>query len=147
MARILAVGSSRWTSQRLTTATLRKVMALYRDPYVLVCDMTDGAARYAAAAARALGWDVEPYELDQAKCAEDCPPADGHRRPGGPSGSWCPTARHRNTEAMLGGGIDLCVAFVRSGPRDDQGHRQGQAQARRRDIGVWTVQQAPKDGA
>jgi hypothetical protein len=147
MARILAVGSSRWSNQRATLAALRKVMALYRDPYTLVCDMSDGAARYAAAAARSLGWDVEPFELDQAKCAEDCPPADGHRRPGGPDGSWCPTARHRNTETMLDSGIDLCLALIRPGNRDAQGQRQGQEAARRRDIGVWTVHQAPKDVA
>jgi hypothetical protein len=146
MARILAVGSSRWTNQRAALAALRKVMTLYREPYVLVCDMGDGAPRFAAAAARSLGWTVEPYELDQSKCADSCPAPEGHRRPGGPTGSWCPSARSRNTELMLNGGVDLCIGFVRPGSRDDQGFKQGQAQARRRDIGVWTIEQRKAAG-
>lgn len=139
MARILAVGSVRWSDHRRTVAALRKVMTVYRDPYTLVCDMTDGASRFAAAAATQLGWAVEAYELDPAKCAKDCPP--GHRRPGGPTGDWCPTAAGRNHNRMLDSGIDLVVAFVRSGRREDKGTRAGQFEARRRDIGIWTITQ------
>lgn len=146
MARIMAVGSSAWTNQRLTATALRKVMALYRDPYVLVCDMTDGAARFAAAAARSLGWEVEPHEFDPSKCASDCPPPDGHRRAGGPDGSWCPNARFRNIDRMLDAGVDLCLSLVRPSSRKAQGHRQGQEQARKRDVGVWTVEQTSKGG-
>lgn len=143
MARILAVGSGRWSSQRLTLATLRKVMTVYRDPYVLVCDMGDGAPRFAAAAARSLGWVVEAHEIDPTKCAEDCP-TENHRRMGGPAGSWCPTARHRNTELMLDSGIDLCLAFTRTSSREEHGYRAGQHEASRRDIGIWTVDQPRK---
>ncbi len=143
MVRILAVGSAKWSDHRRTVAVLRKVMTIYRAPYTLVCDMGDGAPRHAAAAARQLGWTVEAHELDAAKCAKDCPPQ--HRRAGGPTGDWCPTAAGRNRNTMLDSGIDVVLSFIRPGRRDDQGTRTGQAETRRRGIGIWTIEQPRKD--
>jgi hypothetical protein len=117
---------------------LDRVEEVFRDPYILVTDMEPGAVRYAAAAARDRGWGVEPHEPQMDKCAPECPTAN-HRRPGGPSGDWCPTAKYRNLLAMLATGVDHCLAFVREdGPHaQGQGLRVGQSVVRKTDIGLW----------
>ena len=142
MRRVVVVGSPGWSDSRTAIAALRRVMDVYREPYTLVCDMTDGAARYAAAAARMLGWRVEPHEFDQSKCLPDCPTVN-HRRRGGPTGDFCPAARGRNTAAMLDSNPDLCIALLRSGGgrATHDGARAGQAGARARGIAVWQYQQ------
>lgn len=137
--RVIAIGTPRWTDHRTTVAALRRVMDVYHGPWTLVCDMGDGAARHAAAAARDLGWQVDVYPVDVAKCAADCPTA-GHRRRGGPSGEFCPTAKRRNLLAMLDSGVDHAVAFVRP-DRRETGERFGQEDLRKHDIGIWTYTQ------
>jgi hypothetical protein len=139
--RIVAIGSTHWNDRRTTMAALKRVMEVYRDPYTLVCDMSDGAARYAAAAARSLGWALEAYEVDTTKCQPDCP-TDNHRRRGGPEGDWCPGARPRNLALMLDTNPDLCLFLVR--PHGTSPSRIGQAEAKRRGIAVWQYEQKGK---
>lgn len=144
MRRIVVVGSPTWTDNRTAMAALRRVMAVYRDPYTLVCDMSDGAARYAAAGARTLGWAVEPHEIDPAKCLPDCP-TENHRRRGGPTGDWCPAVRFRNVLDMLDSGPDLALFLVRPTGRS-AATRMGQAEAKARGIGVWEYVQGGRRG-
>jgi hypothetical protein len=144
--RILVFGSSLFTSRPLATTALKRVMQVYRGPYTLVCDMTDGAARYAAVVARDLGWQIEGHEFDVTKCGPDCPTSN-HRRPGGPAGDWCPSARLRNQEAMAELGADqaivLCYGTPPSGARRD-----GTKEVKARGIGLWEyVQQPAKKGS
>lgn len=136
MARVLALGSPAWTSHRLTMVALRRVMDTFREPYTLVCDMGDGAARYAAAAAQKLGWTVERHETDMAKCAADCPKSN-HRRKGGPTGDYCPTARHRNTLDMIATGIHVALVFVHQRGREDGSRSMPKALCEGGEFAVW----------
>jgi hypothetical protein len=137
--RILVFGSALWTSRKMTTDAFRRVMEVYRGPYTLVCDMTDGAARYAAVVARELGWQVEVHEFDVTKCGPDCPTRN-HRRPGGPQGDWCPSARLRNQEAMAELGVDLCIAFSYGVPPSGV-RRDGTKEIKARGIALWEYTQ------
>lgn len=137
--RILVFGSALWTSRKLTFDALRRVMEVFRGPYTLVCDMTDGAARYAAAAARDLGWQIEAHEFDITKCGPDCP-TKNHRRPGGPGGDWCPSARLRNQELMADLGADVCIVLNYGTPPSGY-RRDGTKEIKARGIGVWDYTQ------
>jgi hypothetical protein len=131
MTRTVVVGSADWRDRRLTMSALRRVMDVYKPPYTLVCDMSDGASRYALAGARELGWEIEPRQYDESKCAPDCPP--GHRREGGPEGSWCVTARRRNLDAMIESDPDVVIAFIIG----QKIARMGQHRARELGIAQW----------
>jgi hypothetical protein len=100
--------------------------------------MSDGAARFAVAAARTFGWDVEPHEVDVRKCGADC--RTGHRRPGGSVGYFCPTARFRNTTELIATSPDLVLVLMRLLARQD-GSRLGQRGAKDRGIAVWEYRQ------
>jgi len=136
--RILVFGSPYWSSRKLTVDALQRVMEVYRPTYTLVCDMTDGAARYAAAVARELGWQVEVHEFDVTKCGPDCPTRN-HRRKS-QQGDWCPSARLRNQEAMADLGADVCIALGYGVPPSGV-RRDGTKEIKARGIGVWEYTQ------
>jgi hypothetical protein len=138
--RIVIFGSSRWTSRKLTVDALSRVMRVFQGPYTLVSDMTDGASRYAAAAARELGWRVEQHEFDQSQCGADCP-TKNHRRAGGPAGEWCPTARLRNFSRMLDLGADQALLF--NFGSQSKSRRDGTNELKDRGIGIWEFVQTP----
>src|SRR5262245_13573039 len=135
--RILVIGSAEWSDAPAAKRALRRVEEVYQGPYVLVCDMSDGAPRYAAAAARTLGWSIEPHEVDPSKCGPDCP---DHRRRGGLTGDYCPTYRHRSTIAQLATGPDLVIALLRP-RREGKAVRIGQVEVRSRGIALWEFTQ------
>lgn len=139
--RLLVIGSHHWSDHRQTMAALRRVMTVYREPYTLICDTTNGAARHATVGARELGWEVEEHRLDVTKCGPDCPPSN-HRRHSGPDLDYCPTAGRRNLRAMLAD-ADHAIVFTRPRGRSTD-NRIGQQDIRRHDIGIWTYTQ--KDG-
>lgn len=132
MVRIAAIGSRKWKSTRQTQRALRRVVEMFKPPYVLMHDGGDGAPRYAAVNADRMGWTIEPHEVDPTKCTDECPPPEGHRRKGGSTGSYCPLARMRALHSMLDAGADLVLAFVTAPDT-----RLGQAEAARRGVGVW----------
>lgn len=139
MTRILVVGAPRWNDARQTTTALRRVMETYRDPYTLLTDMGEGAGRYAAAAARKLGWTIEPHPVDSAKCVDECPP--DHRKSGGPEGSWCPTAKRRNVVSMLDT-ADVMISLITPGVSSGNTSTQtGRTAANQRGIAVWVYAQ------
>ena len=137
--RILAIGSATWSDRTTTTKAIQRVMAVYRDPYQLVVDLDTGYGRYAAAAARAHGWEIVPYTPD-VKCGPECPLV-GHRRRGGPEGTFCPTGRLRAFTAQLELGADLVLVLHRVTTNQPAGTRLGQSTARDRGIAVWEYSQ------
>jgi hypothetical protein len=134
--RILVIGSLEWTSRALTRQALNRVLKTFKPPYTIVCDGTDGAAKYAAAVGREMGMGVELHELDTAKCGPECPDEDGHRRVGGPAGEWCPTAKIRNFMAMAASSIDVCIAL--DIPSNTNVYRDGRKDIKmKHGIGLW----------
>jgi len=138
--RIVLFGSKLWTSRALTVAAFNRIMQVYRPPYTLVCDMTDGAARFAAATAHSLGWQVEVHEFDPTKCGPDCA-TSGHRRSGGPHGDYCPTAKARNVDRMVDLGTDLVVVLSHGTPIAGATGRDSTKEIKMRGVGLWEFTQ------
>jgi len=114
---------------------LQRVTQTYRDPYTVITNGRQGAATYALAAARELGMDTEEYPFDPTKCGSDCA-ITNHRRTGGPTGSWCPTAESRNLDLMIKTGVDVVLAFHR--PESSVAEvRDGTKQIKKQGIAVW----------
>lgn len=133
---IIAVGVQGWKDRRTTAEAFRRIAETYKGPYTVHCDTGTGAGRFAAALGRELGWTVNAQDVDPAKCAPECP--QGHRRPGGSTGDWCPTARHRWFTQQLDH-ADLVIGLV-----NDTNARFGQVEAAKRGIAVW--QYTPRGG-
>lgn len=137
MRDILVIGSPNYSDLREIRRTLRAVETVYHGPYrVLVADGS-ALASYVVGAARDQGWTTELVTVNP-DCATDCPA--GHRRKGGPAGTYCPTARRHLTRELLQNGPDLVLCFVRptTGLR---GTRVGQADAKKLGLPIWEYEQ------
>lgn len=139
MRRIVVTGSPKWRDTKTTNLALTRVIETYQGPYTLIYDPGTAPGRYAAAAARKLGWALEPREVDITKCGPDCA-EEHHRRPGGPAGDWCPTARTRDFMDLLETSPDVVFAFNTEPKRTSR--RDGHLMAAlARGIAVWSYQQ------
>lgn len=138
MQDILVIGSTDYSDLREIRKVLRRVEATYQGPFRLVVAEGSALASYAVGAARDAGWDTKLVSIAVA-CAKDCTP--GHRRKGGASGTWCPTARRRTNVELMGGlSVVLVLAFTRP-TAGLTNTRVGQTDAKANGLPLWQTEQ------
>lgn len=139
MSDVLVIGSPNFSDVRAIKRALRRVEEVYRGPHTLIHTTGTALASLVVGSAREQGWTVRSIAVDQA-CASDCTP--GHRRTGGPEGTFCPVARRREHEALMRAVLPNAVlVFNRVAAKATTPNRVGQHLARDLGLATWEYTQ------